>query len=150
MKPVIKEGWIERFDKEFLGSDKSDMKGENGWQITQNHARYVWNIKQFITQETTEDKRVELDYGRLEQLCSEYPLIKVPSEEQTEMTITLEKWEEMLQAICSTFKPPAVGVEDMEKVINIQFGGSDTMLLVQYGSTVKNLAQALTQKLGKK
>ena len=41
-------GWEKKFDKEFLGKDKSDMKGKNGWQIIQNHAKNVWDIKNFI------------------------------------------------------------------------------------------------------
>jgi len=37
--------------------------------------------------------------------------------------------------------------ERIAATINGRFGGSDTMLLVQYGSTVKNLAQAISDEI---
>jgi hypothetical protein len=36
-------------------------------------------------------------------------------------------------------------MKEIERIINGRFGGSDTILLVQYGSTVSDLAKAIEQ-----
>lgn len=101
-----KLNWEEEFDKEFLGNDKSTQADERGWRITQNHTKYVWDIKNFIKFLLAEQKLEVIDKDEITWIIAD--------SRQRKLTAG-----ECFDLICSKLGQPKARELDEGKVLDI-------------------------------